>query len=372
MPTKDIEFQTLSKDEIKALRANFDMRFGYQTLSGRIAYNHAIYDKKTHFSVVVDMDLPDDFVKLNRFRKFVNEDGSSSYGLFVVIDGDDVLILNDKDAFFATNMKSAVNHLKNTQENFKKYETLKLEHEQRMLAIKGPKEGVEISVEELASKFSSKKTYFFTGAGLSAPVINDWNGLMNQMGFSQNRSDEENLRATFESVKTDEGLKSLMQNLHKTHESFIFSEPTKGHLAIAEISKNFNRCVFTDNRDLVHQNSGVAAIHVEQIKRFRERPWQKEVEIDPKEIDCLVVCGMGGDRRGFIEWAKKNNPALEVINLNLENQLGKYTKVDGFVNGDLQEILPSLEKVVKAPKGAIVEDVKASKLDGVKIGFEKN
>jgi hypothetical protein len=165
---------------------------------------------------------------------------------------------------------------------------------------------------------------------------------MGLMGYSMSRGDAENLAATFHSI--NHRLPELMRGLHSAHNAFISGAPMPGHTAIASISNLLNRVALTDNRDLIQQGAGTQAIHANQLTPFNKAPWQPAVLCDAKQIDGVLVCGMGGDRRGFLSWLKANNPRAEIIHMDLAPAPG--VQADHFIQGDLQTLLPQLQTAV--------------------------
>ncbi|KKQ80173.1 MAG: hypothetical protein UT03_C0031G0001, partial [Candidatus Moranbacteria bacterium GW2011_GWD2_38_7] len=116
--------------------------------------------------------------------------------------------------------------------------------------------------------------------------------------------------------------------------------PTIAHSALTRLAEKLQCKIFTENVDHLHEKTGIQAL----------RPtgdWLKE-NIQPswlKEIDAIITVGLSSDDRGMLAWYKENNPNGKLIAINLvqPNFVGEE---DYLLKGDLQDILPELEKMV--------------------------
>ncbi len=116
--------------------------------------------------------------------------------------------------------------------------------------------------------------------------------------------------------------------------------PTPAHEAIAKLAQKFNGQILTENTDLLHERSGVRALHIsgQWLRENVQEEWLKD-------IDAIVTVGLSADDRGFLAWYKQHNPNGKIIAVNPEqpNYLGTN---DAFVAGDAQEILPAIEQQI--------------------------
>jgi hypothetical protein len=354
MPYQSLKFVESGPDKIQELQRSFKLDFGYVNSSGNMSYLHGIKDGNSYMSLIYDGEISADAEELTKFKQLEISGRKPVYYFNAVIDSEGVISEASEDqslladiAKKAVEMSSGRDRTASQKEQMaafinsvggeEEYQKLKAEHE-------NANKSKSLTLDELAEELNNKKTYFFTGAGLSTSVIPDWSGLMKALGSEGERSDEEDLTAGFARVSDDEALRNTMTTIHETHQAFIHGAPTPGHKAITAMSKDSDHAIFTDNRDLIQQSSGAATIHPEVIRT------KNGFNIDPTEIDCLVVCGMGGDRRGLITWLKEQNPELKVVNLNQNNSLANEVRVAAFVEGDLQDLLPSLQEKISELK----------------------
>lgn len=315
----------------------FDLNFSYSTSHGKIAYSHSYKNGTSTFEVIYCDRLPDDLQKNNLFTAIDDGSGKPAYFFCVSVDDSGQLRKLDRDA---ETVARAKRNIARQRIRIGKFQQNAAEaHPPSSDDQQPPTEAM--ATAELARLIAKKNIHFFTGAGLSVPSIPDWNGLMDAMGYEKKRSDEENLQKT--AANLDANSQAVLMEIHNTHKAFFSGKTTAGHRAIGNISEATQRAILTDNRDLLHQISGFEAVHVCQISDFQKRPWQPEITCDAQQIDGLIVCGMGGDRRRFIEWLKKENPNAVIINMNLENTLAHEVRVDYFMKGDAQKLLLQLE-----------------------------
>lgn len=314
--------------DLLALQKAFTMNFGY---GNSLQYQHGYTNGRTTFTIIHDGELPagvksEDATILHKID--VAEKPVYFYRAAISNDG----IAEVNDAGTEIEIRSGVEQSRSRQMPVAKNPS----------TITQQSAPASITIPEIAERITGKRYLFFTGAGLSANVVPEWNGLMRLMGYDQKRSDAENLVDTLGAIT--HRLPELMQGLHDAHCAFISGTPSAGHRAIASMCKLTARPALTDNRDLIQQASGTQAIHVNQLTPFNSRPWQPPVACDAKNIDGVVVCGMGGDRRGFIQWLKANNPNAEVIHMDLAPSA--QLPANRFIQGDLQTLLPQLQQEV--------------------------
>lgn len=314
--------------DLLALQKAFTMSFGY---GDSLQYQHGYANGKTTFTIIHDGELPagvksEETAKLHK----IDVAGKPVYFYRAVISNDGIAEVNDAET--EMEIRSGIEQSRSRP----------MPIAANSAAIAAPSVLASITIPEIAARIAGKRYLFFTGAGLSANVVLEWNGLMRLMGYDQKRGDAENLNDTLGAI--NHRLPKLMQGLHDAHRAFISGKPSAGHRAIASMCKLTARPALTDNRDLIQQASGTQAIHVNQLTPFSNGPWQPPVTCSAKDIDGVIVCGMGGDRRGFLQWLKANNPNAEIIHMDLAPSA--QLPANRFIQGDLQTLLPQLQQEV--------------------------
>lgn len=325
---------TIGGTDLLKLQKAFTLSFGYGHPSP-LQYTHTYENGKTNFTITYDGELPagikvEDAIKLHK----IEVGNLPAYFYSATIS--DTGIVENNDATTVSSIKSNIER----QRQGRAETPPAISHEAPQSLPGTPS---AITIPEIAQRMTNKRYLLFTGAGLSASVVPEWDGLMRLMGYQKNRNDTENLADTLNAINNR--LPELMSGLDTAHRAFIVGTPTAGHRAIASMSNLLHRPTLTDNRDLIQQAAGTQAIHVHQLTPFTNGPWQPPVSCDAKDIDGVIVCGMGGDRRGFLQWLKSNNPQAEIIHMDIvpSNQM----KADRFIQGDLQTLLPQLQSEVQ-------------------------
>ena len=341
---KNLDSKRVDLQDIAELQENFNLSFGYGDGS-RSYYSHSYSNRESEFSLVVRGDIPEE-LKVN--FDVIDDGEYQGYFFRAAIDDSKKISIKNKDV---RTHKAAERELRSIYER-KKLQDLQEQQDFKLDPKPSLPQSKLASVDLISEKIQAgKKVHFFTGAGLSVDAIPDWIGLMKAMGYDQKRDSELNLQDSLATIHNEQDLLQMMVQLHETHKNFFQGVPSKGHQIIGNISETTGCAILTDNRDILHQVSGFDAIHVCQIADFQTRPWDPVVTCNPQEIDALVVCGMGGDRRGFLKWLREKNPNVEIINLNLQNTLAGWQKVDYFIEGDVQKNLQDLEKLLQITKG---------------------
>lgn len=324
---------TIQGTDLLALQKAFALDFGYGGASP-LHYRHSYQNGTTRFTVMYDGELPQGMQANPAPLHQLVIEGKPAY-------------------YFSASMtpEGITAHTDAGTEAMVRQDILHQRQSRRGAATPIPQSGApvtapvavaaDITIPEIAQRLTSKRYLFFTGAGLSASVVPEWNGLMALMGYQQTRPDHENLADTMHAIRHN--LPALMGALDAAHHAFVTGNPTAGHQAIAALSKRLHRPVLTDNRDLIQQNAGVQAVHVNQLTPF-SGAFHPPLSCDPSGIDGIVVCGMGGDRRGFVQWLKAHNPHAEIIHMDLAPS--PSMGADRFIQGDVQQLLPQLQQEV--------------------------
>lgn len=198
-------------------------------------------------------------------------------------------------------------------------------------------QAIKVTIDEVATLIATKKCVFYTGAGLSSPVVMTMRELMQRLGFSQ----QEKFREVFiQALKNPDHRVQVMEEFYHT---CLFGKPTLAHLAVKSILLQKNWGLMTENLDFLHQCTGIKPLTHEGKDWIRGNI---SIE-DLKKIDYVITIGLAGDESGFLSWYKHHNPQAKIIAINL-NQPSYLDNQDYLVEGDSQELLPRLQQKLLA------------------------
>ena len=192
-----------------------------------------------------------------------------------------------------------------------------------------------LSVEECAQLIKTKRILFITGAGISmAAQIPTKQKYYESLGVEK--------RATVDQFAKDllnnpEKLVKIVQNFHT---SVCDAKPTAAHNAIRDLAFYKSAQILTDNHDKLHEKSGIMPIQT----RF-EHLEQNLTQDVAQKIEIIICIGSSHDFKAVLGRYKRLNPLGLIIAINKEqpNYLGNE---DFFVQGDIQELVPRLAKLV--------------------------
>jgi NAD-dependent SIR2 family protein deacetylase len=191
----------------------------------------------------------------------------------------------------------------------------------------------EINTSQLIELLKSKKVLFYTGAGISmGGSVRGMDDLLNNFQIDLAQETDGFLRR---SVSDPAAIKKDLQNfidaMHK-------SPATPAHESLARLAQKLKCKIFTENNDTLQEKTGVRAEHISGrwLRENIQREWLKE-------IDAVITIGLRFDDRGFLGWYKENNPNGKIIAVNL-SQPSYVGDEDFLLKGDLQKIIPELEK----------------------------
>ncbi|MDF2577061.1 MAG: hypothetical protein K0S74_545 [Chlamydiales bacterium] len=204
----------------------------------------------------------------------------------------------------------------------------------------------EMSVEMCASfiKCFREQIVFFTGAGISAAVVPDWQSLQDILGYSNDRDEITNFIEIVKKVDRDP--QTYLENVDKVHQAFILGQPTAAHWALKQLTQFTRTVLVSDNIDLLQQHTGLDVLRVHNLEPFYDDSDEKKITVQPQSIKAVVCIGMGGDRRGFLHWYKQQTQGFgTIIAINLEPP-SFLSAEDYFVQGDAQTNLPELAKLI--------------------------
>lgn len=191
----------------------------------------------------------------------------------------------------------------------------------------------QVNFQELAQRLKNSRLLFYTGAGISvAGGVHGMDQLHEAMHFDPKSDVDEFVKL---SLRDPEEILREWVNFTK---NALNSPPTQAHIALANIANTIHYQIFTENVDTLQEMAGVEPIRVsgQYLRDNIKSKWLRE-------IDYIVTVGLSHDDRGFLGWYKRNNPQGKIVAVDLKqpNYLGNE---DTLISGDLQEIIPELEK----------------------------
>lgn len=154
-----------------------------------------------------------------------------------------------------------------------------------------------------------KKLVVLTGAGMSAEsgiaTFRDSGGLWEQYPVEQ--------------VATPEGFQAnpelVLEFYNKRRRELIHAEPNAGHYGLAEMEKDFEVHIITQNIDNLHERAGstqVVHLHGELMKSRSTGDSSLIYDIDPDNIDLHMgdTCEKGYQLRPHIVWFGEAVPMI--------------------------------------------------------------
>jgi NAD-dependent deacetylase len=155
-----------------------------------------------------------------------------------------------------------------------------------------------------------KKIVVLTGAGMSA-----------ESGISTFR-DSGGLWEKYEidDVATPNGWRRnhalVLDFYNQRRKQLLESKPNAGHYALAELEKEFDVQIITQNVDNLHERAGstkVVHLHGELMKVRSTGPGEEVFEVDPKhpEVNPGDLCPKGYQLRPHIVWFGEAVPEIE-------------------------------------------------------------
>jgi len=189
-----------------------------------------------------------------------------------------------------------------------------------------------LSILDLAEFIKNKKIIFYTGAGISAMAKIP---TMNQLMTLLHINDENNCLK----VVLKQPL-SILEAFTKFCIDMKTKSPTNAHITLTNLASFKKSQIFTENLDLLHERTGIIPQRINTTKIKNEIS-----ESNFKEVDAIICIGLSHDDRGFLAWYKKQNPqgVLVAIDFVQPEYLGNK---DFLTQGDLQEILPTLQSIL--------------------------
>ncbi|MDA1353650.1 MAG: hypothetical protein O3A01_04155 [bacterium] len=196
----------------------------------------------------------------------------------------------------------------------------------------------EISTSALAEMMQTKRVVFYTGSGLSAPVIPTLKQWQNTLGFQTKLPGDVTLKAVLGKMHSlgEDGYFEAVDRMQQ----FIFTaEPTAGHRAIKALADRARRHVLTENLDSLHEKSGVSALRVFPNGVY-DKVSRKPVSYDIGKVDVVICVGLSADYSRFLQDARRTNPNIKFVSINPSTEFGG--PMDFHLKGDAQTLLPTL------------------------------
>ena len=187
-----------------------------------------------------------------------------------------------------------------------------------------------IDRHQLSTLLSKENNIIYSGAGLSYGVVPTMSDLQEQLGWE----DPTKVDPVTAAHKMIQQMENSAEVMGRFYNSMLYGKPTKGHLAVKQLTQIDNVMLITENLDLLHQRTGIKPIGP-------PAPHQLRGKFNLKSIQYILCLGLSHDDRGLLAYFKELNPNIRFISIDiaLPNYLG--TK-DFLVQEDLQEVLPYL------------------------------
>lgn len=156
-----------------------------------------------------------------------------------------------------------------------------------------------------------KKLVVFTGAGISAEsgikTFRDSGGLWEEYKIED--------VATFEAWEKNQEL--VLDFYNQRRRQLLRVEPNAAHRLVADLQKNFDVQVITQNVDNLHERAGsrqVLHLHGELMKVRSTIDPTLIYELETAELKAGDVCEKGSQLRPHIVWFGELVPAMETAN----------------------------------------------------------
>jgi len=190
----------------------------------------------------------------------------------------------------------------------------------------------ELNLAELVEFLKNNRVIFYTGAGISVSGnVHGMKDLENSLGIRRPGEADDFLRNCINNPE------AILEAWNKFVES-LDSPPTEAHKSLAQLAQKLKVKIFSENVDHLQEGAGVRPVRI-------SGPFLKEnVQVEwSKDLDAIISIGLSHDDRAFLGWYKENNPAGKIISIDLV-QPSYLGNEDFLVKGDLQKLIPELEK----------------------------
>jgi len=211
-----------------------------------------------------------------------------------------------------------------------------------------------IDATTCAKLLENKRFLFYTGSGISiAAGIPSGATSRKNIGFDDTKEVDQLV------INILTNPQKIIDEQKKFEATFRNAKPTSAHKALANIGFSHNAHIITSNIDKLHEQSGIRpwnamTSHTTTYLLLIEKPTPVSgnypyLKANPqwlKDMDFVICIGMGSDVKGFLAGYKKHNPKGKIIAIN-KTAVPYLQSEDYFLQGDIQEIVPALEKKLK-------------------------
>jgi len=153
-----------------------------------------------------------------------------------------------------------------------------------------------------------KKLVVLTGSGISAEsglkTFRDSGGLWEEYDVMK--------VASIEGWYSDPGL--VLKFYNERRKQLVFAKPNGAHIGLAELQKDFDVQIITQNIDNLHEQAGskkVLHLHGELNKARSSNHENYIIDITGKDINLGDLCPYGSQLRPYIVWFGEAVPAMD-------------------------------------------------------------
>lgn len=204
-----------------------------------------------------------------------------------------------------------------------------------------------IDEEHLLCILQQSKAVFYTGAGISAPVVPTMSVLLKEAQLAPETMGKKAILKPLQSaIKNPKQYRLFMDYFY---EAMLYGEPTEAHHAIKNIASLLKCQIFTENLDLLHQRTHIQVLGPLIPSQF----FKQYTNADLKDIEVIVCVGLSHDDRGFLAYLKSINPQLRIVAIDLK-QPNYLSDKDYWLKADIQKILPDIEYRLSIDLPAVV------------------
>ncbi len=292
----------------------------------------------TFYRKVQYMDLPDEFTEYER-SLFVKKT--------IIINGKETEIYEHERGREPGLFEERITKMQSMAENTAE-ENERRRYFKQIVRAGSPQQS---SITDCADFISQNKVLLYVGAGISAGTLPTNQAVFEAANYTPHAS-------------YDPFIKTLLNNPEQLIEKgFMFDWsthltnnplPSPAHHAVIELAQLLGCQITTSNSDPYLQKGKFPPYSVWN-EDFR-KDWDSETA---KKITAIITIGCGDDAVGFLGMYSDYNPEGRIIALNLESPayLGKN---DLLVEGDVQETLPALLKLIKLSRQDAPEPASAA------------
>lgn len=193
-----------------------------------------------------------------------------------------------------------------------------------------------MSVKQLSDVVLNDRVIFYTGAGISAPVVPAMDQLESKLGLISEIHLPKNLKRYVETIV--ENPQKFLDVMTAFRNDCIHGAPTDAHQILAHIIQEKKLILLTENVDQLHQKTGVKVIFREDYRN------NSDVEKEILQNPYIVTIGLHSDESGFLFYAKRKNSNIRIISVN-QQKVNYLSSNDYWVKGDIQTIFKEIQNM---------------------------